>query len=90
MHAKPNLTIRQLGSRYMIIDGGQKQSDATAIHTLNATAADIWNYCSSQEDFTAEDVARYLCINYIVDAGTALSDAEALIQQWKEQGLLEE
>ncbi len=87
MHVKPNLTIRKLGSRFMIIDGGQKQSDATAIHTLNANAADIWN---SQEDFTAEDIARYLCINYIVDAGTALSDAEALIQQWMEQGLLEE
>ena len=82
MHVKPNLTIRKLGSRFMIIDGGQKQSDATA--------ADIWNYCNSQEDFTAEDIARYLCINYIVDAGTALSDAEALIQQWMEQGLLEE
>lgn len=88
MKTSPGLKLRQIGSRYIIVDGGKKQSDATAVHTLNATAADIWKFCYDNPGFTVRDVTIYLIQNYIVDAATAESDARALLEQWIHEGII--
>lgn len=88
MEIKPGLSLRRLGSRFMIVDGGRKQSDATAVHSLNETAALIWEYCAATPGFTERDITAYLIRNYIVDPATAGSDARALLDQWIDEGLI--
>lgn len=88
MKTKPGLSLRRLGSRFMIVDGGSRQSDATAIHSLNETAASVWEYCASTPEFSDRDVTVYLIQNYIVDPATAASDARALLDQWIAEGLI--
>lgn len=87
MRTKPDIRLRRIGSRFMIVDT-RRQQDATAVHSLNATAAAIWEYASEKVHFSVADIARFLTDNFEVDSLTAATDAARLVDQWKREGLL--
>lgn len=87
MKTKPDIRLRRIGSRFMIVDT-RRQQDATAVHSLNATAAAIWEYISEKGNFSVDDVTRFLTDNFEIDNATAASDAERLIDQWRRENLL--
>lgn len=88
MKTKPGLKLRRLGNRFMIVDTARPGSNTTAVHSLNATAADIWAYASSLPDFSVADIARFLTETYTVDTDTATADAGRILRQWAGQNLI--
>lgn len=90
MKTKANLRMRQLGDRYMIVDSDTGRKDTTAVHSLNDTAAAIWQYAQANPGFTADDVARFLTDTYNVDKATALADTRQLLDKWLTERLIEQ
>lgn len=89
MKTKPNLTIQTLGSRFLIVDESPANDpEATAIHTLNPTAAAIWSHIAELPSFTLEQVADWLVENFEVDPARARADLRALFAQWQTQSLI--
>lgn len=72
----------------MIVDTLSGQSDFTSVHTLNHTAAAIWNYAAEAGDFTPRMLADCLCADYEVDPVTALADVTELLDHWLRSGLI--
>ncbi|MCM1292322.1 MAG: PqqD family protein [Bacteroides sp.] len=89
MKTRPDLTLRQLGSQFMIVVNSD-QNSPIQVHSLNATAADIWQYAATLPDFTADDIARRLTEIYDVDFDTALKDSRQLLSDWLHCGLITE
>ena len=43
MRLKPNLKLRQVGSRHMLVDVCSDNINLTNVYTLNETAAFLWD-----------------------------------------------
>lgn len=71
-----------------MVDPGQGMVDLSKVHTLNETAAWLWENLTGK-DVTAELVADLLCEQYEVTQEQATSDAIALIQEFEAAGLFE-
>ncbi len=90
MNVIPGIKIRQIGTQYMIVNAATAQDQPTAVHALNSTAVEIWQFAEAHPGFTPADVARFIEETYEVTYDTALADATALLSQWHEHGLLTE
>lgn len=89
MRLKKDLTLRRIGSKYMIVDAGDEQVDISSVYTLNKTAAWIWTQVQGM-DFEQEELAEKLVAHYEVSLEVALADVRALLETWRKYGLLEE
>lgn len=89
MRLKKDLTLRRIGSKYMIVDAGDEQVDISSVYTLNKTAAWIWTQVQGM-DFEPEELAEKLVAHYEVSLEVALADVRALLETWRKYGLLEE
>jgi hypothetical protein len=56
---------------------------------MNESAAFLWQKTDGQ-DFTEEDLIRYLTEEYEVDDATARADAKTLLERWHEAGIIED
>lgn len=88
MRLKPNLKLRKMGSRHMIVDSSTGHVSLTNVFTLNDTATCMWQR-AIQGDFTPEDLADAVCQDYDVTPEQALADAQELTSQWLSHGLAE-
>lgn len=89
MRLKKDLTLRRIGSKYMIVDAGDEQVDISCVYTLNKTAAWIWTQVQGT-DFEPEELAEKLVAHYEVSLEVALADVRTLLETWRKYGLLEE
>lgn len=87
MKLRNDLTLRQLGDEYIIVDPSQDMVDMSKVFTLNESAAFIWNELQGL-DFTVEDVVTLLLETYEVPIDIATTDAEKLLQNFEKQGLI--
>ncbi len=85
---KADLTIRKVGSRYMIVDASDSCVNLTDVYSLNETAARIWEMICKGEAQTPEKLAEGLCREYEVEYGHALHDVERQLDEWEKMGLL--
>lgn len=60
--------------------------DDNKLHTLNATATELWSLAG--QGVTAEDAAAALSRDYEVDAATALADARACLDDLVKRQIL--
>jgi Coenzyme PQQ synthesis protein D (PqqD) len=68
-------------------DGGViYDTAAERIHTLNATAAYIWNCCDGLHNLL--EIASELQRNLAVIPGNALQDVRQIVSQFDQEGLL--
>lgn len=76
------VAARMVGDEMMIMSG----RDST-LFALNATAAVLWE---AADGVTPLDdiVERYICAKFEVDPGTALHDAEEMLAQLAEHGIV--
>lgn len=88
MKTKANLRMRRLGNRFMIVDSDTGSKNTTAVHSLNETAAEIWQFAEANPGFTAEDIAGFLTRTFDVDPETALADAQRITGQWIKENLI--
>lgn len=88
MRLRKGLVLRHIGKDNIIIDPDKGAVDMTRVYTLNEVAAWLWKQMEAKE-FTAEELQELLMQNYEVEHERAGKDVEALINQLKEQGLIE-
>lgn len=67
---------------------GTGNVDFSNIISLNPTATRLWQHVEGT-DFNTETLTDFLTKNYEVDAETAKRDAEQLIKNWLEAGIIE-
>lgn len=90
MKVKNGLTLRRLGSRFMIVDAGPLNSDPTAVHTLNETAAAIFSFIAANPGADTAAIARFLTSEFEVSLDRATADASRITALWIAEGLLSE
>lgn len=87
MKLKANLKLRQVGRNYMLVDVSDADANITDVHTLNETAAFVWN-AAVEHGVEAVTLASLMCEEYDVSHATALSDIESLLLTWRSSGLI--
>lgn len=88
MKIKSGFSLMNVCGEHVVIASGESNINFTKVISLNVSAADVWKAIEGK-DFTIDDAAKALTDNYEVDAQTAQADAENLIAQWREAGLLD-
>lgn len=87
MKIKDGFTLHQIGDEYIIMYNGTQNVDFNNIISLNSTAAYLWKHVEGM-DFNADTLTDFLMENYEVDSETAKRDAEQLIKNWLEAGII--
>ena len=88
MKIKKGFELRTVCKENIIVAFGEENIDFSKVISLNESAALMWRAVLGK-DFSAEDMADALMQEYEVDRETALQDAQAMLQQWLEVGLIE-
>jgi len=88
MKIKSGFELRTVCKENIIVAFGEENIDFSKVISLNESAALMWRAVLGK-DFTAEDMADALMQEYEVDRETALKDAQAMLQQWIEVGLID-
>ncbi len=88
MKIKDGFVLRNIGDNYMVVGEGLAQINFNKIISLNTTAAFLWKAVQGK-DFDAQTLKGLLIGEYDVDEGTALKDANALMEKWVAAGLVE-
>ncbi|MBD1424527.1 PqqD family protein [Sphingobacterium arenae] len=88
MKLRQDLVLRKVGDDYIMVDPSQGMVDLSKVHTLNETAAWLWEQSIGKE-ISVGGISELLCERYDVSQEKAVQDAEALIQEFEKAGLLE-
>lgn len=88
MKIKPGFELHCVCGEYVIVAYGEENIDFSKVISLNESAAIMWKAAVSSSDFCIEGLAAALEAEYEVEHGTAINDATAIVQEWKDLGLL--
>ncbi len=88
MRIKKGFELRDVCGEKVIVATGLENIDFSKIINLNETASYLWEKLQGI-DFTAQTAADLLTEAYEVAPATALADAEKMLANWKEIGLVE-
>lgn len=88
MRVKKGFELRDICGEKVIIATGIENVDFSRLISLNESSAYLWQNVEGTE-FTAETLTQLLCKEYEVDKDTAFSDAERLVDEWKQCGIIE-
>ena len=89
MKTKQGFRLRNVCGENVIVAEGIENIDFSKIISMNESAAYLWQKVEGQA-FTTADLARYLCDEYEVDESTAQTDAQTVVRQWLDAGIIEE
>ena len=87
MKIRTDLTLRQIGRSYMVVELSDQGTNLTNVYTMNETAAWLWKEFV-RVDFTEEMLVKRLCEEYEVTEEKAAEDVARLVGDWKEMGLI--
>ena len=87
MKKKNGFNLRTVCGEKIIVADGKENIDFSNIIVLNESAAYLWEKVSDNE-FTAEEMAKWLTEEYDIDEETAKRDANTLAKQWMEAGII--
>ena len=87
MKLQPNLQLRKIGNKYMIVSTASGNVNMTDVFTLNETAARLWQLMEGK-DITPKELAVLVCKEYEVGEEDALKDVEKQLCEWKQSGLV--
>ena len=88
MKIKEGFDMRDVCGEHIIVATGRKNIDFSKVISMNESAALMWN-AVREKDFTVEDLVQVLCTEYEVEETVARVDAEAILKQWVEIGLVD-
>lgn len=89
MKIKNGFELRDVCGEKVVIAQGLENLDFSKLITLNESAAYLWESISGKT-FTETDLVSLLCAEYDVTAEQAATDVQALVAEWKKQGLVED
>ena len=88
MKAKKGFNLRTVCGENIIVAEGLSNIDFSRIISLNESAAYLWKNIQDK-DFDADMLVSLLTEEYDVTNEKALEDANTLIRQWQDAGLIE-
>jgi hypothetical protein len=88
MKIKEGFTLRTICGEHIVIGEGLAQVNFNKMLSLNGSAAYLWEQLKGKE-FTEEDAVRLLTDKYDVTPERALEDVKKLLEEWKNQGVME-
>ncbi len=88
MKTKKGFRLRSICGENIIVAEGIENIDFSRIISMNESSAFLWQKIAGQ-DFTEEDLTKYLTEEYEVDEATAKADVKALVAKWLEAGIIE-
>lgn len=89
MKIKKGFELRDICGEKVIMATGIENVDFNQLISLNESAAYLWSNITDK-NFDKQMLASLLCEEYDVSQEKALVDAENIICQWFEQGIIEE
>lgn len=88
MHIKNGFELRDVCGEKVVLATGIENVDFTHIISLNESAAYLWQNVADKE-FDTEMLVQLICKEYEVNSDTAKHDAENIVNQWLECGIIE-
>lgn len=88
MKIKQGFELRDICGEKVIIATGIENIDFNKMISLNESAAYLWQHVENKS-FDVAMLAQLLEAEYDVDHATATADAQAIMQSWLEQGIIE-
>lgn len=85
MKLNKNYTLHDICGEHVAIFMGE--TGGNHMLSLNNSAASLWE-ALADKDFTLEEMVHHLTTRYEIDADTARADAQELVQQWKQAGVI--
>ena len=89
MKLKEGFVLREVCGEQVIMGEGIGALDFGRLLCLNETAAFLWQKAGEQGDFSAESLADCLCEEYDVAREQAITDVNAIVDEWKKVGVVE-
>lgn len=80
--------MREVCGLNVIVAYGKENINFTKVINMNESAGFLWQGVVGK-DFDVQTLADLLCEEYDVSRDTAVADAEALLKEWVEAGLVE-
>ena len=90
MKAKKGFNIRKVCGENIIVAEGEENIDFSNIISMNESSAFLWNNINGKYSFTVDELVDSLLGEYEVDEATARRDVEALVDNWRQAGIIEE
>lgn len=88
MQLRKGFELRQVCGENVLMAEGLEAIDFSKLVNLNETATFLWKEAEAQGEFSIESLASALCNEYDVDEALATADVKAMLESWKEIGLL--
>lgn len=88
MRIKEGFELREVCGEHIVVAHGEKNIDFSRVINLNESAALMWQ-AAIGKDFTVDDLFSTLMKNYDVDEHIAKDDAQRIMNEWREMGLIE-
>ncbi len=88
MRTKKGFELREICGEKVIMATGIENIDFNQLISLNESAAYLWSKITDCS-FDKDTLASLLCDEYEVSKEQALIDAENIIGQWFEEGIIE-
>lgn len=89
MKIKNGFSLREFCGERLILASGRENIDFSKVINLNESAADMWNAVVGKE-FTVDDMVKALLDNYDIDEATARTDAQRILKEWIDLGMVNE
>lgn len=89
MKIKNGFSLREFCGERLILASGRENIDFSKVINLNESAADMWNAVVGKE-FTVDDMVKALLDNYDIDEATARADAQRILKEWIDLGMVNE
>lgn len=87
MKIKEGFKLRNICGEKVIIAEGRENIDFTKMFSLNESSAFLWESVADS-DFNATTLKNLLLEEYDVDEATAQNDAERILKEWSNLGLI--
>ena len=88
MQLRKGFELRQVCGENVLMAEGLEAIDFSKLVNLNETATFLWKEAEAQGEFSIESLSSALCNEYDVDEASATADVKAMLESWKEIGLL--
>ncbi len=88
MKTKQGFRLRNVCGENIIVADGIENIDFSRIISMNESSAFLWKNVQDKE-FTTDTLTQLLLDEYDTDEATARHDVEALMEKWKEAGIIE-
>ena len=88
MRAKTGFNLRTVCGENIVVAEGEENIDFSNIISMNESSAYLWRNIQDKQ-FSIADLVDLMMQEYDVDEPTATNDVKALVEQWKQAGIIE-